>query len=918
MTSNTIDRGVANKFNRGEVAPEAFGREDVARLQNSCELMENFQPERLGPMRYRPGSEIILFQTLDDQTKMIPFNTDLADPVMLFVGEETELPAMTFMRQDALIEWVDTTTGWDNGTFTTGFAAGEWINADEGSATSVIASGNLVQTGTGPDAAKAYQTSDTTDTGVAHMLDIRVTRGSVLVQVGENGVDSSDLFEAKFEVGHHFIEITPSAAFTVTISNDSTIPSRVDQAELLDGTPTPITVGLEDALDVSVPTGGTMETLHKLRWAPSANIQYFCGDGWIPFQVRRHGDRSFSVERFVNQFGPYEDLNISSITMNPVAPIDGDTQIETNRRYWDNVYDPNKGFAKGTLLKLAITGQTQTVTGSANGTATTGVFIFGTGDARQFTVTFSGTTGTFTDVELQKSFDEITWQKVKSYTGGDQTEIYNDELDGAEIYYRLEIVDNTGLTTTTMTVSYDYGTLEAQGRIREVTGSGGTDVQVQWYVPLNEDQTVRDWYIGSWGGRRPFPTAIALYEGRLWFAAQNKVWGSESDFYESFDRNVEGASASIQRSIGFGSSKNILWLAPSARLVMGTELSEIDIRSDSFGTVLTPDNTNLKEGSTRGCADVAPLVLDQEVIFVQKGGKKILGIDFNIQSEKHAIEDFNMLHPKIFGDAKVVSMAYVTTPEQRIYMVLDDGSVRALLRDAAQDVLAWYRMELVRDNSIVEDIKDVAVLPGEDEDSVYFTTKDGGSFGSLIKLANADAADGSSASKHFDRWVYYPSPGTTISVDPVHFGLVSVWADGADRGDFAVSGGSITVPSSWTDVVIGYRYLARYKSPKLGDYTTASVLAANKRIVDTALVMKDYIDGSVTIGPDESSLSPMPSIEKGTTAADDDDYDELPFEYDGESETDPRIHIHATGPCNIQALVYEVKETDRRTRKNNV
>jgi hypothetical protein len=917
--SNALERGVVNKFNRGEVAPEAFAREDVERLQNSCALMENFQPERLGPMRFRPGAELIQYQTVDDNVRMIPFNTDLQDPVMLLFEDNTANPRLKFMRQDSIIAGNVVTTGWQNDQFLTRFAAGEWVDADEGAvATSVISAGSLIQTGTGVEAAKAYQTSDTTDTGQSHYLQIEVSRGTVVFQVGENGVDSSDIFEATFEVGAHFIEFTPTSDFTVTISNETNVPSHVTLVRVL-AFAVPIIIDVENALDVPTPsTPGTMDTLRKLRWAPSANVQYFCGDGWIPFRIRRHGTNSFSLERFVNKFGPYEDLNITSLTMNPLAPLDGDTEVETNRRYWDNIVEGGPGYSKGTLLKMAVTGQTQTVTGIAPNTATEGIFVFGAGDARKFKITINPT-GVYTQVWLEKSFDQITWQRVQGYVNLTVTDlVYNDGLDGVEVYYRLILTLPGAVTAMTMTLSYDYGTLEAEGRIREVTGATGTKVQVQWYVALNEDQTVKDWYIGSWGGRNPFPSAVALYDGRLWFAGNNKVWGSESDFYESFDRRVEGGSRSIQKSIGFGSSKDILWLAPSARLVVGTELSEIDIRSDSFGATLTQDNVNLKEGSNRGCADVAPIVLDQEIIFVQRGSQKLLGVDFNIESEKHSIEDFNMLHPRLFGDAKIVALAYQTNPEMRIYCVLDDGTARVLLRDASEGILAWYRIFFSKGNYTADDtIKDVAILPGVDEDQVYFSMSDGGSVGSILKLAPSDAADGSAASKHFDRWVHYTSPGTVITLNSGQTGTLAVWADGEDRGDFVESGGTLNVGVAYTDVVVGYRYRAKYKSPKLGDYTSNSVLAENKRIINTALIMRDYVQGAVTIGPDEASMSAMPGVEKGTTAASDDDYDELPFEYDGESETDPRIHIHATGPANIQALVYEVKNTDRRARKKD-
>jgi hypothetical protein len=512
---------------------------------------------------------------------------------------------------------------------------------------------------------------------------------------------------------------------------------------------------------------------------------------------------------------------------------------------------------------------------------------------------------------------------VKTYTtGADVTEVYDDGLDGAETFYRLQVEDIGVATTITLTLSYDYGTIEAQGRIYGVASS--VSASVSWYAPLNVDQTVRDWYIGSWGGKNNWPSALAFYEGRLWFAGNNKIWGSETDFYESMDRSVEGGSAAIQRTVGFGSTEEIFWLAPSARLVAGNALAEIDIKSTSFGEVLTDLNTNLKSGSNLGCADIAPISSDQEVLFVQRGGDKLIGIDFSIQSEKHAVEQFNMLNPGILSPG-VVRMAIARNPETRVYLVMSDGTMRVLLRDKVEDVLGWSRLTLqYHDGAAIasENVTDVAVLPSSSgEDRVYVHCSVSSGVGKILKLAKTTEVAGDAASRHYDTVTGFTSPGTTITL-PSATGIytngrsVAVWVDGVDDGDFTIAGGQITGVTSGTNVVVGYRCEATYKSSKLGDYSEGTVLTANKRVINTGLVMKDYVQGTVTVGPDTASLKPMPGLEDGNAAGNESSYDHIPFEYDGESETDPRIHIKATGPCTIMALSYEVKDTDRRTKKD--
>jgi hypothetical protein len=270
-------------------------------------------------------------------------------------------------------------------------------------------------------------------------------------------------------------------------------------------------------------------------------------------------------------------------------------------------------------------------------------------------------------------------------------------------------------------------------------------------------------------------------------------------------------------------------------------------------------------------------------------------------------------------------MAIVRNPETRIYLVMSDGTMRVLLRNKIEDILGWSRMTLqYHDGAALanELVQDVAVLPNTSgEDRVYVQCYTASGAGKILKLAKTTEVNTTAASRHFDSFVVFSSPGTTITL-PTGVGAVftngrsvAVWVDGVDDGDYVITAGDITGVTSGTVVVVGFRYEATFKSGKLGDYTSGSVLTANKRIINTGLIMKDYVQGAVTVGPDTDSLTAMPGIEAGTTAGNETSYDHLPFEYDGESETDPRIHIKATGPCNIMALSYEVKQTDRRTTK---
>jgi len=942
--ASSIGKGLFNKFNRGEVSKDAFAREDVTRIDNSCELMENFTPERLGPMSYRPGTQNLdnspgsITHTIDDETLLVPFPTSLSDPAMLVFSADIGAPTLNFVRASTFefFERALTTTTWLEGDFDTPLGTG-WTDADVGGAVSNIASFKLTMTGTGTDEAKVWQTSSTTEANTPHGFMFQVDKGQVLCQIGTGGVDSADLFEAFLEIGIHHIEIDSNSAddITVTLSNSNIRQGRMTFAQLLGDSS--IAVGMENALQKAIVNTSqeAYGVVRSLRWAQSADVMYFCGgqdpqspeQGWIPFEIRRHNATSFSIQRYVNVFGPYETINIGNVTMEPQGTIDGNMTVAPSRPYFESS-PPGMGFGNndygyGVLLKIAVNGQIQAVSGISAGTATQGVFVFGTGDARTFNYDVD-TTGAYTEIQLQKSFDEITWQLVPggSFTGGGDLNnvAFNDGLDGAEIFYRLELITPGAISDLDMQISYAYGTLESQGRT--VENDNNQDVEIEWYVPFNGPISTEypDWFIGSWGGKFVFPSAVALHEGRLWFAGGNRIWGSESDFYESFDTLLEGASASIKKTIGFGAAQRIHWLAPSARLVAATAISEIDVRSSTFGEVLTGENTNLKAGSDIGTADIVPIVLDNEILFVQRGANKLIGIDFSLNTEKHAVEDFNMLNAGILREGGgVIQIVFARNPETRVYAVMADGTMRILLRDITEGILGWSRMTIRNNLGVMDPVLSVAVLPSEDEDEVWITV-DSFPRNKILKFAAFNKAEGGLDSRHYDSFDYIAAPGSTTVQLNTFFAtqVVAAWVDGVDAGDYVVNGSGqitgVTGADVAANVIAGFRYEATYVSNKLTDFANISVVAQRKRIINTGLLMRNYVTGGVTVGYDLNNLVPMPTVEDGkAVVVGTEEYDHFPFPYDGTSETDPRIAIKATAPVKMLAYVYDVKDTASKT-----
>jgi hypothetical protein len=103
-----------------------------------------------------------------------------------------------------------------------------------------------------------------------------------------------------------------------------------------------------------------------------------------------------------------------------------------------------------------------------------------------------------------------------------------------------------------------------------VTGfTSTTIVTVEVLSAFSSLNATADWSEGDWSDIVGWPSALRFHDGRLWFAGRDKIWGSVSDAYTSFDIDFEGDAGPINRSVGFGPVDTINWLLDLSRLIVG-------------------------------------------------------------------------------------------------------------------------------------------------------------------------------------------------------------------------------------------------------------------------------------------------------------------------------------------------------------
>lgn len=678
-------------FNRGIVDERALSRVDLRRLAWSAETQTNWMPRALGSMSVRPGFEYIGSTSGNAVARHIEFiKRTVSDQAIIEVTDQ----ALRVLVDEAAVTRASVSSAVTNGAFTSN--VNDWTDSDESGATSAWATGGYLSLiGTKFNAARRRQevTVSVGDQGTEHALRIVIERGPVTLKVGSTAGGDDYISETSLGTGAHSLAFTPTGNFHIELSN------RAQTAGLVDS------VAVEGSGAMEIPTPWTESDLPNLRWAQSGDVLFVACDGFQQRRIERRGTRSWSIVKYEPADGPFRTLNITPTKLTPSATT-GDITLTSSLPLF-------KSGHVGGLFRLTSIGQTVDIDVTAESQFSDAIRVIGVGNSRQFTITVSGTWSA--TVTLQRSVDEVgSWTDVTTYTANQAGVTFDDGLDNQIIYYRIG-VDTGDYTSGTAECNLSYSGGGISGVVRVTGYTSSTSVSAAVLVPLGGTTASDDWSEGTWSDYRGYPTAVAFYEGRLWWTGRDKIIGSVSDAFESFDDEIEGDSAPINRSLGSGPIDFINWLVPADRLLVGSEGAEIAARSSSFDEPLTPTNFNLKDSATLGSAGIDAVKIDKRVVFALRDLRGIFKLQQGTSLD-YEPEDLTLLAPRICAPG-VSQISVQRRPDTRIHCRLSDGTVSVLLFHPSEDLQCWVKVET---DGVVEDI---LVMPGSSEDTVYYTVK---------------------------------------------------------------------------------------------------------------------------------------------------------------------------------------------------
>lgn len=894
-------------FNRGVISKIGLARVDLDRMAMSAEKQTNWMPRVLGSMMLRPGLEYI-DNVFDDSkfTRNLPFTFGVDDTVLIEMGNGT----IQFRVDDELIAKPTVTAVITNDDFSIVVPGGDWIDGSGGGGVaSWDASGKALVKGDDSDFGILHQTVTVIEPGVEHFVNINVDVGPVRFKIGSAvGLDDY-VNETRLGQGQNFLAFTPSAGdFVVEIANERQFFAVVDLCQVSGGG------------NLLLTTPYTSADLPLLRWAQSGDVIYIAGGafGENMYKLERRGTgTSWSFVLYLPEDGPFRTQNVSGTTIAPSA-LFGNITLTASEAIFRTEHVSGRS-----LWRIASAGQTVSASASADtGVATDEIRVTGSGTARIFSVFIEGVFDA--TVTLQFAFaDTGPWNDTGTEYTAPTSTTFNDLQDGSIIFYRLIVkVGDFVSGTVTMTLDYQGGSISGIAR-----ANGFQSATVLDAIVLQDFGSItasRDWEEGEWSDFRGFPSAVDLFEARLFWAGNDKIWGSVVDAFESFDDTFVGDAGPISRSVGFGPIRVIHWLKSLGRLMFGTAENSAQVdaakmdgnsvlgaRSNSFDEPLTPFNFNIKTASSRA-------------VFVDRTEQRLYELLYDLDQQDYRSMDLSVFAPS-FNEIGITQIAVQMKPDIRVHCIRTDGTVGVLVYDRLENVIAWVDVESPGADGTIED---VAVLPGTVEDQVYYIVKrtiDGGTERHIQKWALESEARGDQLSKIADDFSVYTGPPTSIPFQgPLSYIVgetVVVWSDGEDIGEYVVDApGHLDIsPLTTSNCVAGLKYIAQFKSAKLGELQGIGLLE-RKKVTRLGFIAKWLHYQGLKYGPTLPAQYDLPLVEDGmTTPANTvwEDYHEDDFSFGGDWDTDSRICLEAAAPrpATLLAALAVMESVERASNR---
>lgn len=799
--------GVQTNLNGGEISPRAMGRFDIAKYANALKRMENFLPLQVGGARFRPGSRYAA-ETKDSAARshLIPFQYNTEQGYIIEMGQRY----MRFYSLQAQLTG-DSSTPIDSATKLLLHFEADLADSSSGAKT-ITANGNA---GYSSGSYKFGSYSCYFD-GIGDYL---------------TAADSADW---NFSNGDWTIDwwMNPD------INEDTNFYcQKVDTSNYV------VIKRSSNKLKIECKSGGSF----VMSYDSSSSFNPTVGS-WTHVAVVRSGT---SMYLFINgvSFTLTVNTAISTSSLPDLAAGieigSNSTTIDTVDYYTGYIdeYRITKGTARWTANFTPPTAPY----GSLNAWATSTAYAVGdlvVQSATTYRCLVAHTSGTFaTDLAAAKWVADDAYEIATVYGTSDVADVHYAQFEdvmylfhrdyqtqklqrtgsstftiAAAPFIRGPFLDTnitsttitpsaatgTGITLTASTGIFESGHIGSLWRVNtgvvKITGYTSStvltgDVQAEpsgAAGTLTGTSAYTDWAEGAFSDVRGYPRTGTFFGQRLVCGGTDyepqKFFASNVKSYDNFKTDASDTSAAYIYEVSSEQANAMRWLSSSPNaLQVGTGGGTISASVKS-GTITNANPPDINFDTNYGSLGLQPKRISSMLYYVQKNGYNLRELSYNYLAQRNFAADMNVLADHILRDGEgAYDMEYQQSPQDRIWVVRNDGQLAVLTRNVEQEVMGWSRIVAGDDSTGAGEYESVAVIQNESaDDEVWVIVKRiiNGSTKRYVEFFTPEEFDDDWDSCNLDSSLTYDTPKTITGATQANPVVITAVAHGFSNGDY--------------------------------------------------------------------------------------------------------------------------------------
>lgn len=668
---------------------------------------------------------------------------------------------------------------------------------------------------------------------------------------------------------------------------------KIDEVSIFSDvlTPTEITA-LFAVTPYEITTPYLTADLFELKYEQSADVLYIAHPDYETRKLSRYADTDWTVTAFSANAGPFRTQNIDEADTISASATTGSVTLTATGHFPFALgstagHEPSGSIATsksqtGALFRLAHPISTlsfsDTLEDDIGASQTEGVSWMSCGTLYEGAGWTWVTGGTWLGTaKVQRNYtigaavgngaDEgasLRWETVFSFDG--VTTARNISTAGSEddgdADYRIIFADDTSGTIESY---FTTNQTEHIGVVQITSVSSLTSAIGTVLTTLASTDATHKWSEGSWSNYRGWPIAVAFFEDRLVFGGNTSqpdtIWGSVTADYENMKEGANDDDA-VAFTLSSRQVNAIRWLVGKNKILIGTSGAEWSL-SGSVDEPLTPSNVKAEQQSTYGSANLQANLVNESVLFFQRGAEKMRELAYNWELDSYVAPDMTILAKEITGNG-ITDTAFQQIPDSILWCVREDGELPIFSYERKENITSWSR--LITDG----DFESVAIIHGAAEDQVWVSverTIDSNPVRYIEYFSARDFGDDPCDAFYVDCGATYTTDVNVISdLTWLEGESVIALADGAIVTDLTVSSDSVTLGGVYQQVQIGLPYTVQLRTMPLswvGEGTT--IQGRIKRINE--VIPRWYKSGDFYIGRDSTDKE-LVSITGQTTSED--------------------------------------------------